>query len=58
MIFRNGSTLPRNLSFTYEGKIIEIISKFVYLEITFTPGGSFAETHKTLSDQALKAILN
>ena len=36
MIFRNGGTLPRNLSFTYEGKIIEIISKFVYLEITFT----------------------
>ena len=56
MIFRKGGTLPRNLAFTYEGKIIEIVSKFVYLGITFTTGGSFAETHKTLSGQALKAI--
>ena len=45
------------MSFTYEGKIIEIVSKFVYLRITFTTGGSFTETHKTLSGQALKAII-
>ena len=57
MIFRKGGTLPRNLSFTYEGKLIEILSKFVYLEISFTTGGSVAETHKALSGQALKAIL-
>ena len=56
MIFRKGGTLPRNLSFTYEGKINEIVSKFVYLGITLTTGGSFAETYKTLSGQALKAI--
>ena len=42
--------------FTYEGKIIEIVSIFFYLGITFATGGSFAETHKTLSGQALKAI--
>ena len=29
---------------------------FVYLGITFSTGGSFNETHKTLSGQALKAI--
>ena len=40
---------------TYAGKLIEIVSKFVYLGITFTTGGSFVETHETLSDQALKA---
>ena len=30
---------------TYDGKLIEIVSKFVYLGITFTTGGSFVETH-------------
>ena len=35
---------------------IEIVRKFVYLGITFTTGGSFNETHKTLSFQALKGI--
>ena len=31
MISRKGGTLSRNLAFTYEGKIIEIVSKFVYV---------------------------
>lgn len=56
MVFRKGGSLPRNLSFTYDGENIEIVSKFVYLGITFSTGGSFNETHKTLSGQALKAI--
>ena len=56
MVFRKGGSLPRNMNFTYDGKNVEIISKFVYLGITFSTGGSFNETHKTLSGQALKAI--
>ena len=36
--------------------MIEIVNKFFYLGISFSTGGSFTETHKTLSGQALKAI--
>ena len=32
------------------------MSKFSYLEIVFTTGGSFAETQNTLAGQAQKAI--
>ena len=56
MIFRKGGNLPRNLSFRYQGSNIEIVNEFVYLGITFSTSGSFNETHKTLSGQALKAI--
>ena len=56
MIFRKGGNLPRNLTFTFQGNVIEIVSKFVYLGITFSTGGAFTETHKTLSGQGLKAI--
>ena len=42
--------------FKFEGENIEIVGKFMYLGITFTTGGSFKETHRTLSSQALKAI--
>ena len=52
MVFRKGRNLPRNLDFMFEGKKIEIVKKIVYLSITFTTGGSFNETHKTLSGQA------
>ena len=55
MVFRKGGILPRNLSFTFQGNMIEIVDKFVYLGISFSTG-SFTETHKTLSGQALKAI--
>ena len=37
-------------------KNIEIVSKFCYLGIVYTSGGSSFETQKTLSGQALKAI--
>ena len=56
MIFRKGGNLPRNLDFMFKDNKIEIVRKFVYLGITFTTGGSFNETHKTLSGQALKGI--
>ena len=56
MVFRKGSTLQRNLKFEYKGKNIEIVKTITYLDVVFTTGGSFMETHETLSDQALKAI--
>ena len=56
MIFQKGGNLPRNLSFIFQGSVLEIVKKFVYLGITFSTGGAFTETHKTLSGQALKAI--
>ena len=56
MVFRNGGCLPNNLNFVYNNSIIEIVSKFCYLGVVFTSGGSNSETQKTLSGQALKAV--
>ena len=55
MIFRKGGRLPDNINFKYNGSIIEIVNKFCYLGVVFTPGGSSFETQKTLAGQSLKA---
>ena len=56
MIFRKGGMLRRNLAFFYDGELLEIVSKFKYLGIVFTSGGSFSEAQNTLAGQAQKAI--
>ena len=56
MVFRKGGRLPSNLRFQYYDSNIEIVSKFKYLGIVFTSGGSFNETDKMLSGQAFKAV--
>ena len=56
VIFRKGGRLPGNISFSYDGKNIEIVDKFVYLGIVFSSGGSFSSAQNTLSGQSLKAI--
>lgn len=56
MIFRKGGRISDDLSFTYGDMEMEIVSKYTFLEIVFTSGGSFNVAQKTLSDQALKAI--
>ena len=56
MVFRKGGTLPRNLTFLYNGNQLEIVRNFKYLGIIFTAGGSFSETQNTLLGQAQKAI--
>ena len=56
MIFRKGGRVKRNIRFIYEGNILEIVSKFTYLGIVFTTGGSFNTTFEMLAGQALKAI--
>ena len=56
MIFRKRGVLSRNLRFTYDNEQLEIVKRFVYLGIVFTPGGSFSDTQQTLAGQALKAV--
>ena len=56
MEFRKGGILPRNLEFVFDNNILEIISKFKYLGVVFTAGGSFAETQNMLAGQARKAF--
>ena len=56
MIFRKGGRLPNNISFHYNDIAIEIVSKFNYLGVVFTTGGSFSDAQRTLAGQSLKAI--
>ena len=56
MVFRRGGILPRGLAFYYNDTELSIVNTFSYLGIVFSTGGSFSECHKTLADQALKAI--
>ena len=54
MAFRNGGILRKNLKFTYDGNDVEIVKKFTNLGVVFTTGGSFYETHESLSGQVYK----
>ena len=56
MIFHRGGNPYPNTMFMYGENEVEIVRKFTYLGIVFSPGGSFIETTKALSGQALKAI--
>jgi len=56
MVFTKGGLLPVNCTFFYNHIQLEIVTKFSYLGIVFSPGGSFSDTQNTLSGQALKAI--
>ena len=49
--------LPRNLSFSFDNTVLEIVNNFTYLGIVFTTWGSFTETQNTLAGQARKALL-
>ena len=56
MIFRKGGRVYRNIRFIYKGNVLEIVSKFTYIYIVFTTGGSFNTTFEILAGQALTAI--
>ena len=56
MVFRKGGRLAQNLVFMYGDINLEIVKKFNYLGIVFTPGGSFSEAQTSLSGQDFKAI--
>ena len=56
MCVRKGGRLPQNIEFIYNNQRIEIVSKFNYLGVVFSSGGSFFNAQHLLADQALKAI--
>ena len=56
MVFRKGGMLPRNLSFTFDDAVIEIIIKITYLGVVFISVGSFIENQNILAGQARKAL--
>jgi len=56
LIFRKEGSVNRNIRFIYKGNVLEIVSKFTYLGIAFTTGGSFNTTFEMLAGQALTAI--
>ena len=56
MVFRRGGILPSDMKFYYNNIELSIVSRFSYLGIAFSTGGSFFESHKTLAGQTLKAI--
>jgi hypothetical protein len=56
MIFRKGGTIPGGTIFNYNNDPIEIVSKFCYLGVVFTTGGSLFTAQNTLAGQAQKAI--
>lgn len=53
MIFSKGGILSRNLAFYYNGNILEIVSRFKYLDMVLTTGES-TEAQKTLTGLAQK----
>ena len=44
------------MEFTFENTLLKIESKFTYLGVVFTTGGSFIETQNMLAGQARKAL--
>ena len=56
MVFRKGGILPKKLEFTFENTLLKIESKFTYLGVVFTTGGSFTETQNMFAGQARKAL--
>ena len=56
MVFRKGGRLPNNVSFTYDGQVLDIVKRFTYLGVVFTTTGSFSDAQTTLAGQSTKAI--
>ena len=56
MVFRKGGRLPNNLRFYLGGDEVQIVEKFSFLGVVFTPSGSFSEAQSTLAGQGSKAL--
>ncbi len=59
MVFRKGGKLKKGLSFTYEGKQIEIVKEYTYLGVPFSSSGAFrlaAQNFKKKGIQAINAV--
>jgi len=46
MIFRKGGRIRQTIRFLYKGEALEIVTKFTYLGIVLTVGGSLIVTFK------------
>ena len=55
VIFSNGRQ-PKNLSFTYDNSVIDIVQEFNYLGIYFSRNGTFKYCRKHLAEKATKAM--
>ena len=55
MIFRQSGRVRAGTCFKYNGEELEIVSKFCYLGLVFTTGGSFSDAQATIAGQALKS---
>ena len=58
MIFRKGRRISNELFFTYGDMEMEIMSKYTYLGIVFTSGGSFNDPQKNFVRSSLKSDLH
>ena len=56
MIFRKGGRIRQTIRCLYKGEALKIVTKFTYLGIVLTVGGSLNVTIEKLSDQVPKAI--
>ena len=56
MIFRKEGRIRQTIRFLYKGEALEIVTKFTYMGIVFTVGGSVNVTFEKLKDQVIKAI--
>ena len=57
MVFKKGNR-PENLTIKYNNFVLKQVQKFNYLGITLTSNGSFYQTQKALSKQALRALFS
>ena len=57
MVFRKGGRLRDDLHFLYDNSQIEIVSKFCYLGVVLTSGGSSFETQKNIIQSSFKDFI-
>ena len=56
MVFSKNGRRSKNLRFTYDGQIVEIVDEFKYLGVIFKSNGRFISAIKLLHEQARKAM--
>ena len=58
MVFSKNGTRSKNLRFTYDDQIVEIIDEFKYLGVIFKSNGRFISAIKLLFEQAKKSYVS
>ena len=56
MVFSKNGRRIKNLRFTYDGQIVEIVDEFKYFGVIFKSNGRFISAIKLLYEQARKAM--